>query len=139
MTDSEGKPAPRTPVGLAARGRKFWRQTSAAYELSDTEWLLVGEACRVLDECDLLRQALDDDGIMVDGSTGQRRVNPAVGELRQHRLALAKLLGQIGLPDDEGDVLPSAGQVRARKAASARWATQTTGRARLGAVPDGPA
>jgi hypothetical protein len=139
MTETDDGPDPVAPPGLSARGDEFWRQTVAEFDLSDSEWLLVGEVCRVLDECELLRQALDDDGIMVEGSTGQRRVNPAVGELRQHRLALAKLLGQLGLPDEDGETLLTPGQVRAQKAAQARWAAQTNGRARLAAVTDGTA
>ncbi|MCU1617254.1 MAG: hypothetical protein JWO98_4794 [Frankiales bacterium] len=43
-------------------------------------------------------------------TTGQPRVHPAVGELRQHRLALGRLLSQLALPDE---ALPTPLQARA--------------------------
>ena len=55
--------------------------------------LLLRECCRLLDECESLRASVDEDGTTVKGSAGQVRVHPALGELRQHRLALGRLLG----------------------------------------------
>lgn len=40
----------------------------------------------------------DPDALLVAGSTGQPRVNPAVAELRSHRLALSRLLRELDLP-----------------------------------------
>lgn len=114
------KPAP--PKDLAARGRAFWRQTLAIFDLSEVEMQLLRECCRLLDECESLREAVNRDGTTVTGSTGQVRVHPALGELRQHRLALGRLLAQMALPDVDDTTLKTPTQARARKAAQTRWA-----------------
>src|SRR3954467_9035371 len=114
-------PKVKAPAGLSARGRGFWRATIAAYELSDVETQLLTECCRLLDECETLRSAVEADGATVEGSAGQTRVHPALGELRQHRLALGRLLAQLSLPDEEGESLPTPVQARARRAAASRW------------------
>ncbi|MGY1730143.1 P27 family phage terminase small subunit [Geodermatophilus sp. SYSU D01045] len=112
----------RRPSGLSARGRAFWDQAVASYELSESELSLLTEVCRLLDECEELRQAVTRDGTTVAGSTGQTRVHPALGELRQHRLALGKLLAQLALPDEDDETLASPLQVRGRQGAAKRWA-----------------
>ena len=124
MTDD-----PTPPVGLAHRGRRFWNLAVDAYELTDTELALLLEVCRLMDECEALREAIDEQGTTVLGSTGQPRVHPALGELRQHRLALGRLLSQLALPDEDDETLPTPLQARGRQAASKRWA----GHARRGA------
>ena len=113
---------PATPADLGARGRKFWRTTMAGFELSDVETELLVECARLLDECESLRNAVDKEGMTVAGSTGQPRVHPALGELRQHRLALGKLLAQLSLPDLDESALLSPSQARGQKAAQTRWA-----------------
>jgi len=70
------KPSP--PADLGVRGRKFWHSTVAAFELSDVEQELLNECCRLLDECESLRAAVDADGTTVTGSAGQTRVHPAL-------------------------------------------------------------
>lgn len=112
------KPPPRD---LGTRGRAFWRRTVADYDLSDTEQELLRESCRLMDECESLRASVDEQGTTVLGSAGQVVVHPAVAQLRQHRLALGKLLSQLALPDLDGASLPSPMQARGKKAAQARW------------------
>lgn len=112
---------PKVPLGLAARGRAFWRRTVASFVLSETEVELLGEVCKLLDECDSLHAVVAVDGVTVPGSSGQPRVHPALGELRQHRLAVGRLLAQLALPGDEEGTLDSPSRARARRAAAARW------------------
>src|SRR4051794_41845488 len=95
-----------------------------------------------MDECEALREAVAADGTTVAGSTGQTRVHPAIGELRQHRLALGKLLSQLALPDEEDNALPTPLQARGRAAAGkrgggprprgGRWAPRRPGGPRRG-------
>ncbi len=119
---------PAAPADLGARGSRFWRSTVAVFELSEVELELLKECARLLDECEALRKAVDRGGVTVVGSTGQPRVHPALGELRQHRLALGRLLAQLALPDVADDKLPSPIQVRGRKAAQSRWAGSKRGK-----------
>ena len=110
----------RTGV-FGPRGQAFHDKITAAFVLSEAESQLFAEVCRVLDEIDGLNAAVKRDGITVGGSTGQIRVHPALGEVRQHRLALGRLLAQLSLPDEDGSILSSAVTARARKAAQSRW------------------
>ncbi len=91
----------KPPSGLAARGRAFWSQAVDTYELTESELALLVEVCRLMDECEALREAIATEGTTVAGSRGQPRVHPALGELRQHRLALGRLLSQLALPDED--------------------------------------
>ncbi len=114
-------PQPVPPVGLADRGAAFWHKIHATWILNADESELVTECCRLLDTVEALQLVLDRDGVLTTGSTGQTRVHPAVGELRACRVVLARLMGQIGLPDPTGAAVPTASTVRARRAARARW------------------
>jgi hypothetical protein len=113
----------KTPAGLGRRGGAFWRQAVATYEFTEPEFVILHEACRTLAEIEDLEAALTSGELMVAGSTGQPRVHPAVAELRQHRLALGKLLASLALPDedDEKPSLPAPATVQARSAARSRW------------------
>jgi len=112
---------PRTPPGLAARGRRFWRDTVAEFDLSGAELHLLQEACRTLDDLDRLAGMVEQYGPTVTGSQGQPVVNPALTEARGQRLALHRLVSALALPDDDGQTTPSAVSTAARKAAQARW------------------
>jgi hypothetical protein len=111
----------KRPARLKARGRGFWDQALAVYDLSGTELALLAEACRTMDELEALSATLSRDGLTVEGSTGQTRVHPALGELRAARVVLSRLLAQLALPDDDGQAVPSATRLRAVKAAGTRW------------------
>ncbi|GAA0986855.1 hypothetical protein ENKNEFLB_01946 [Nocardioides aquaticus] len=131
MSATEVPEAPETP-DFGPRGAAFWGETTTLYELSETETELLRECCRLLDECESLCQALAEQGVTVPGSQGQTRVHPAIGELRQHRLALGRLLGQLSLPDVSEDALKTPAQVRASKAAQSRWRSHNERRAANG-------
>jgi hypothetical protein len=91
------------PKNLGPRGRAFWRNIVERYELSALEVELAVEAARTLD----LVERLHTEG-------------GPLPELRQQRLALGRLLGQLAVPPE--DVVDAPTTARARKAANARWA-----------------
>ncbi|MGI8433750.1 MAG: P27 family phage terminase small subunit [Nocardioidaceae bacterium] len=122
---------PRAPAGLSRRSGSFWRATVSAYDLSTSEVELLAEVCRCIDEIDLLQVALDAQGVTVTGSSGQPRVNPAVGEVRQHRLALARLVRQLALPTDVAAKSTPNSQ-RASDAAKVRWSLERARKASRG-------
>lgn len=62
------------------------------------------------------------DGLVVEGSKGQRRLSPVAAELRLQRAALARLIGLLALPDDGEDVGLNPAQRKAQRAADVRWA-----------------
>lgn len=117
------------PAGLKARGRRFWDDIVAVYELAPHERELVAELARLLDEADQLRRAVQHDGTTVLGSKDQVRLHPALGELRATRLAFARILAQLGLPDEDDQAMKSGHQLRGVTGARARWGKPGAGNA----------
>ncbi len=67
---------------------------------------LLLQACRTVDVLDALQARLDADGTMVESPQGLR-AHPALPELRQQRIALARLVVALGLPTGVVDHEPS--------------------------------
>jgi hypothetical protein len=89
------------PAELKASGRKLWRAILEVYELGEHEVIILREACRTVDLIDGLQDLLGD-GLMSKTSQGAR-VHPAAVELRQQRIALARLFAALRIPvDTEG-------------------------------------
>lgn len=90
-------PDTETPSGLKWSGRRLWEATVADFELAEHEVGLLLQACRTADALDQLQARLDSDGPMIDSPQGLK-AHPALPELRQQRIALARLLAALGLP-----------------------------------------
>lgn len=123
------------PDGLRDAGRALWvailddldavpaDDDGGRWMLDAREVEVLTQACRQADVVAALDELLDTDGLVVPGSTGQPRLSAVVTEVRQARLALAKLLGELALPGDDGQPATAA-QRRARAAAQARWGSR---------------
>lgn len=109
---------PRAPDGLEKAGKRVWTQILAEFDLDSRELLVLEQAARQADAVAALEAEVASSGLVGRGSSGQPRLSQTVVELRQARLALSKLLGELALPDDDGET--AAGR-HARKAAAARW------------------
>lgn len=96
MTDS----IPRPPAELRRSGRALWRAVLDQFELEEHERQVLREAARTADLIDKLQAVLDNDGPMAESSQGIR-VHPAAVELRQQRIALARLFAALDLPHGE--------------------------------------
>ena len=109
---------------LGPRGRSLWQTIvkglPAGWELDERELLLLWLAARQADVVQRLEVAVKRDGEMVTGSQAQPVLHPAVGEARQGRLAVSRLLGDIEMPGAEAEPRTVAG-VRGQRAARARW------------------
>lgn len=127
--------AERAPKNLGHAGRDLWRMVTGALTLDPHEQPGLVLACRQLDDVARLEDLLDRDGLVVTGSTGQPRLSAVVAELRQSRLAAAKLLDALALPvdDETGSATPAA--KRARRAAESRWARKAATREALTDAP----
>ena len=112
---------PKPPTGLGPAGRKLWNDLAGAFDLEDHELPMLAAAARQADDISALEKAIARDGVTVEGSAGQPRLNGAVSEVRQGRLALAKILGSVAWPTEDGAALTTT-QRKARDAARARWA-----------------
>lgn len=67
------------------------------FELAEHETTVLREACRTADSIDSLQTVLEQEGPMSETSQG-RRVHPALVELRQQRIALARLFAALRIP-----------------------------------------
>lgn len=140
MTATKRSAKPRIPAGLSEPGSDLWRRLVAKYDFTPGELPIVAAACRQADDNAALEDLIERGGMITVGSTGQPRLSAAVTEVRQGRLALAKLLGQLALPDEEDGERPkTAAQLAASKAAKERWRQDAEQRARRDGARRGPA
>jgi hypothetical protein len=95
--------ATRPPSSLRAAGKRLWASVAEHYDLEEHERALLVEAARTVDLLDDLEALVRADGAVIDSPQG-RKANPAVVEVRQQRIALARLLAALRLPaGEEGD------------------------------------
>src|SRR5438309_315332 len=108
------------PKGLGGPGKRLCRAVladlPASWELDQREIALLELAGRQADDLERLEASIRQLGAFVTGSQGQQVLNPAVAEARQARQAIARLLGQIDLPDEEERPRSEAGR-RGQRAA----------------------
>lgn len=87
-----------TKVGLAqgrgTAGRSLFRAIIEACELEAHEQAILGQMVRTADRIAALDAIVDNEGVLIDG-----RTHPALIESRLQRLALARLLTALRLPD----------------------------------------
>ena len=96
---------PRAPEGTQKAGQRLWKAVVGHYELDEHEMTLLVQACRIADVCDELQAHIDLDGPMISGSGG--RIRPAVVELRQQRIALARLIVALRVPIGDQEETPA--------------------------------
>lgn len=116
-----GMATSKPPAGLRSPGKALWRAITVDLELDARERVLLEMAARQADDVAALEAELEASGLTTVGSTGQERLNAAVTELRQARLAVARLLGMIDLPAEGQMAARSEPERRARAAANGRW------------------
>lgn len=110
MTDRQ-----RAPAGLGKRGKALWAAVTAEFSLDVREQAQLEDASRTADLIDRLQAKIDADGVMTDAYGG--RVHPAATEIRQQRLALARLLVALRVPAGEEDGIVVVGGGRSQRRA----------------------
>lgn len=91
---------PKPPPGCTAVGKRLWESVLDEYELDTHEVAVLREAVRTVDQIEQLQDVVKADGPMQNSPQG-RRVHPAVAELRQQRIVLARLLAALNIPTDD--------------------------------------
>lgn len=114
--------APEPDVGTLAADDLRALLTGAGIEFNEAERAILDAACRQAGDIRRLEQVLDTQGAVVVGAAGQERLSPVFSELRQARVALAKLLDHLAVPDMDGATGSTPSARRAKRAADARWA-----------------
>jgi hypothetical protein len=70
----------------------------ADFELAEHEMALLRQAVRVADLCDALQAVVEAEGPLVTTRLGETRTHPAVVELRNQQLLLARLVVALRVP-----------------------------------------
>lgn len=109
----------KPPSKLGAPGLGLWVSVVEKYDLRPDELRVLEHAAREQSLIAKMQTALDKAPMTVKGSTGQPVVHPLVGEIRQHRSTLGRLLGQLKLPDEAAG--KDSRSAKNRDAANARW------------------
>lgn len=123
MTPKPKRPAPPRGVGVA--GKRTWKailaDLPADEELTARELELLATASRQADLVADLEKALKAEGVIVRGAAGQKRLSGVTTELRQCRVAYARLLGELAIAPESGELPSTSASQRAERAAQARW------------------
>lgn len=114
---------PDPPDGLGDAGAALWTRVLLDVDLRADEEVVLLEACRTKDELEKFAQKLATSSPTVTGSKGQVRPHPLIAEVRQHRLAFARLLATIGISEAEAETGDSAAtrSHAGRQLARQRW------------------
>jgi len=94
---------PAAPAGLGPAGNALWQSIVAVYELWPGELALLDRACRTTDVLERLDAELGAGSMVVKGSAGQPRANPALAAIAEHSRLLDVLLRPLALPQPGED------------------------------------
>ncbi|PJM79999.1 hypothetical protein [Bifidobacterium scaligerum] len=115
---------PRMPNGLIreGKGQKLWRELTAKWEFTESEYKLLEVACYTADRITRERRAIGDQ-LTVKGSQGQLVAHPLLAQLRADEEHLAKLLARIDMPEPEQNTKTDSGERSAQMRAivQSRW------------------
>lgn len=121
LPSGEPPARPDPPADLGEPGGRLWRVMLADLaddlELDARELDTLASACAMEDTIAALAAAISSDGEMLAGKQGVR-LNPAVTELRQARVAKMRLLAAV---ETEDRSMRSPTSRRGSKAANVRW------------------
>ena len=105
------KPTPTT----VARVLALRDSLPPSHEWTERDLAILAWAERQAADIDRLEKGIAENGVRIDGR-GASVLNQALGEVRQARVALGRLLGLVDVPGET-----STSSQHARKAAQARW------------------
>lgn len=95
---------PPAPKGAKAAGKRLWADVVERYDLEERELVLLRQAVSTVDVLGSLQEAIDADGpLLFDGPEGRPRAHPAAVEARQSRIALARILAALRLPEEDAE------------------------------------
>ena len=133
VREALSSPHPHAPADLCAVGSALWESVHDGmpdgWEFDDRETAILALACRQADDVARCEAVIERDGVEAVGSAGQAVVSPYLVEARQGRQTIARLLGQLGFPDEEEQPQTESSR-RAQHAAQRRWAAQQRKRTR---------
>jgi hypothetical protein len=91
----------------------LWRSVLREFDLEEHELALLRRACHVADRCEALQAVVDEEGLFETNRLGERKMHPAVVELRQQEILFAKLIVAMRVPLGESGGEEDRPQLRA--------------------------
>ena len=85
------------PKHLRSETAAWWQSVAADFELEAHHLRLLTLACEAWDRGQEAREALGDQGIIVEDRFGQPRAHPAVAIQRDSTIAFARMLRELAL------------------------------------------
>jgi phage terminase small subunit len=113
---------PAPPKHLAAPSQQLWRQTVEAYELAPHELKLLRLALEALDRCEQARRAIRRHGMVHLDRWDKPVARPEVKIEADSRAAFARLMTQLGLPEEDD---PAASWGRPKRGRGGRYETRS--------------
>jgi P27 family predicted phage terminase small subunit len=89
------------PGHLSAESQVLWRELADTFDFEPHEVKLLRLALEALDRCNQARRALRRLGLTYDDRFGQPHARPEVRIEAESRQAFARLMKELGLPDEE--------------------------------------
>lgn len=88
----------RTPAGLKAPGKRFFKKVMGEYELEDTHDLeRLTQACKCLDEIGEAEAIIEAEGRFIEDRFKQRREHPAAKSIRDARTLFFRAVRELAL------------------------------------------
>lgn len=129
----EPRKTPKTPPGLQAAGRAWWRAIMAEFDLHAAERLQLEVLCQTVDDRDRLRAELAHCELIVGGHSGQPRAYPLIDKIAMLDKVIDQYVVALGLPI-AGESQGRRRSPLAKLAAESKQKSQKRPAGRLGSV-----
>ncbi len=96
----------RAPIDLKLKTRRWVNYCLKCWQLDEHHQKLLILAGQAWDRCQQARDAIENDGLMIDDRYKMKKLHPAVAVERDSRLAFARLLRELNLSGDTGPDSP---------------------------------
>ncbi len=90
----------RAPEHLSPPARAWYERVAAGWELGEAELELLRLACETRERYTEAKALLDAEGLVVRDRFGQARSHPAAAIERDARIALVRILRELGLEEE---------------------------------------
>lgn len=89
---------PRTPTGLKAPGKQFWRKVLSEYQLEESHDLeRLAQACGCLDQISECEKIVEAEGRFILDRFQQTKEHPASKAVRDNKILFCRILRELAL------------------------------------------
>jgi len=88
---------PRSPAGLGAAGKAYWKSVQTGFEVEDHHVEILESACRQLDRAASARESIEKLGVTILDRFNVIKPNPCIEIERQAHSTFLKLSRELGL------------------------------------------